>query len=182
MLQTDRLILRPWREADREAYAALNADPEVMHDYPVLPERAWVDAKFDRYSVHFRDHGFGRWVLQRKGDGVLLGYTGILPTWPGHPYGEGMEIGWRLVRSAWGQGYATEAAKAALADGFGRLGFDEVVAYTLETNLRSQAVAHRSGMSRDPACDFHAGLHPDGSAKDQWKVYKAKPGTWPSGV
>ena len=179
MIETDRLILRPWREADRESYAALNADPEVMHDYPALPERDWVDAKFDRYSAHFRNHGFGRWMLERKSDGQTLGYTGIMPIWPEHPYGEGMEIGWRLVRSAWGQGYASEAATAALADGFGRLGFDEVVAYTTETNDRSQAVMRRSGMTYDPGRDFHHPDQADGSSLRRWLIYVATPQTWP---
>ena len=180
MIETDRLILRPWREEDRESYAALNADPEVMHDYPALPERPWVDAKFDRYSAHFREQGFGRWMLERKADGAPLGYAGIMPVWPDHPYGTGMEIGWRLMRSAWGQGYATEAARASLADGFGRLGFDEVVAYTSETNVPSQAVMRRSGMTRASVRDFHQPDRPDGSSSRRWLVYVATARSWPA--
>ncbi len=178
MIETERLILRPWEERDRESYAALNTDPEVMHDYPVLPERVWVDAKFDRYTEHFSDHGFGRWMLERKSDGAVLGYTGIMPMRLGHPFEEGMEIGWRLARAAWGHGYASEAARAALADGFGRLGFEEVLAYTAETNVRSQAVMRRSGMNHDPARDFHHPDQGDGLSLRRWVVYAATPQTW----
>lgn len=88
--------------------------------------------------------------------GTFLGYARIMPVLRGHPLGVHNEIGWRLNREAWGQGYASEAAKAALDDGFARLGLKEILSYTAETNLRSQAVMERIGMSRTPAKDFIA--------------------------
>jgi RimJ/RimL family protein N-acetyltransferase len=88
--------------------------------------------------------------------GEFLGYAGLMPLGPDHPLGPGVEIGWRLARHAWGQGYATEAAAAALQDGFGRLGFGEILAYTAPDNPRSQAVMARLDLRRDPSRDFTA--------------------------
>ncbi len=154
MIETERLILRPWTEEDRAFYAALSADPDVMHDYPVLPPRGEVDAKFALYRDHFETHGFGRWLLERKPDGAALGFSGLMPVRDDHPLAPGVEISWRLFKPAWGLGYASEAARAALADGFGRLGFEEIVSYTSPENTRSQAVMRRAGMIRDPGRDY----------------------------
>jgi RimJ/RimL family protein N-acetyltransferase len=103
----------------------------------------------------FDRHGFCRWALESL-DGSFLGYTGIMPGHEGHPLGPHFEIGWRLVRKAWGQGYATEAGKAALDDAFTRIRLTEVIAYTAPDNFRSRAVMARLGMQRDPSRDFRA--------------------------
>jgi len=155
ILLTPRLRLRPWREADRDAFAALAADPEVMRDLGGPLDRARSDAKLDRYRAAFDRHGFCRWAVESLSEEVL-GYAGIMPLEPDHPLGPGVEIGWRLMRRAWGQGYATEAAAAALQDGFGRLGFGEILACTAPDNLRSQGVMGRLGLRRDPSRDFTA--------------------------
>jgi RimJ/RimL family protein N-acetyltransferase len=155
IINTARTRLRCWREADREAFAALHAHPEVMLDYGGTLSRAESDAKFDRYVAAFNQLGFCRWAIERL-DGEFLGYAGIMPSPPQHPLGPHMEIGWRLVRHAWGHGYATEAAAAALNDGFTRAGLTEVVAYTASDNLRSQAVMARLRLQRDPTRDFTA--------------------------
>jgi len=155
ILTTPRLRLRPWREEDRDAFVALTADPEVMRDLGGPLDRARSDAKLDRYRAAFDRHGFCRWAVESLAEEVL-GYAGIMPLGPDHPLGPGVEIGWRLMRHAWGQGYATEAAAAALQDGFGRLGFGEILAYTAPDNLRSQAVMARLGLRRDPSRDFTA--------------------------
>lgn len=154
MMQTPRLILRPWRETDRPVFAAMNADPEVMHDYPAPLSRAESDAKLDRYQSNIDRAAFGRWVIERREDAAFLGYTGMMPIFADHPCAPGVEIGWRMIRAAWGFGYASEAAAAALRDGFDRLGLAEVIAYTGVGNLRSQAVMRRLGMVRDAARDF----------------------------
>ena len=155
VIQSERLRLRSWRESDRSAFANLNADPDIMYDLGGPLDRSRSDAKFDRYVAAFERHGFCRWALEDLG-GALLGYTGIMPSPPDHPLGPHVEIGWRLKRSVWGNGYATEAATAALRDGFTRLGLSEILSYTAPDNQRSQAVMTRLRLQRDPLRDFTA--------------------------
>lgn len=152
-ISTPRLTLRNWCEEDRAAFAALHADPEVMYDLGGSFDRTHSDAKFDRYVTAFDQHGFCRWAIL-DANGRFIGYTGIMPHGADHPLGVHVDIGWRLARPAWGRGYATEAAKAALDDGFRRLAFREVLAYTSSNNLRSQSVMTRAGMVREPRRDF----------------------------
>ena len=155
VIDTLRTRLRCWQEADREAFAAMNAHPEVMLDLGGPISRAASDAKLDRYAAAFSRYGFCRWAVESR-DGAFLGYAGVMPSHEDHPLGPHFEIGWRLMRSAWGYGYATEAAKAALHDVFTRVGLREVVAYTAPDNLRSQAVMDRLRLQREPSRDFTA--------------------------
>jgi RimJ/RimL family protein N-acetyltransferase len=155
MIETPRFRLRRWEERDRAPFAAMNADPQVMHDLGGPISRAESDAKLDRYAASFARDGLSRWVLESR-DGEFLGYTGILRRAEHDPLGPHHEIGWRLVRDAWGHGYATEAAKAALRDGFTRAKLKEVLSYTSPDNLRSQAVMARLGLKRDASRDFTA--------------------------
>jgi RimJ/RimL family protein N-acetyltransferase len=152
-LRTARLTLRPWRETDKPAFAALNADREVAADLGGPLPRAVSDAKLDRYRATFDRHGFSRLAIEDSQQ-AFVGYAGVMPSAPDHPLGPHTEIGWRLVRAAWGKGYATEAARAVLEDAFARLGVREVLAYTAADNVRSQAVMGRIGMRRDPLLDF----------------------------
>jgi len=151
-------------QVDQDAFAAMHADPEVMHDYGGLISRRESDAKLERYAATYRRHGFSRWAIEGQ-EGEFLGYAGIMPARPGHPLGSHFDIGWRLVRRVWGQGYATEAARAALDDAFARVGLSEVIAYTAVDNLRSQAVMDRLHMRRDPSRDFTA----DYGAIKEWR-------------
>ncbi len=156
--RTDRLVLRGWREDDREPFAALNADPEVMRHYPAPLTRAQSDAMAARAGEHLEREAWGLWAVEvvgagPGGHGRFAGYTGL--SVPGFdPFASAVEIGWRLARWAWGHGYATEAATAALAVGFDELGLDEIVSFTAVPNERSQAVMRRIGMTRDPDGDF----------------------------
>jgi RimJ/RimL family protein N-acetyltransferase len=153
-IETPRARLGPWRGDQFADFAALHADPEVMWDQPdgVLSE-AESAAKFARYRGAFERLGFCRWALEDR-DGGFLGYVGVMPGRPGHPLGDHLEIGWRLARCGWGFGYATEAARAALADVFSRGLGSEVLSYTAPDNRRSQAVMARLNLERDPARDF----------------------------
>ena len=155
MIETERLILRPWREEDRDDLARMCADPNVMVDYPKPQTREESDARFDRYRETFAKRGFCRWAVARRSDGKFLGYTGINSTFsPDHPLAPDVEIGWRLIREAWGFGYASEAALASLRDGFARCKLDKVYSFTTRENLRSLAVMRRIGLNRDEARDF----------------------------
>lgn len=153
-LRTERLLLRRWTDADRVPFAELNADPVVMEHFPSLLTRAEADATLDRIDRHFDEHGFGLWAMERLADGVFLGFTGLaVPRFDAH-FTPCVEVGWRMARHAWGAGYATEAAQAAVADGFERLELPQIVAMTVPANVRSRAVMERLGMHCDRADDF----------------------------
>lgn len=163
-LRTPRLLLRPWRLQDREPFAALNADPEVMRHFPAPLDRATSDAFADRIGARLDDLGWGLWAVEV--DGVFAGFTGLNPVpeavrdlLVGRPE---TEVGWRLARWAWSHGYATEAATAVLAFGFEQLALPEIVSFTARSNVRSRAVMQRLAMTRDPADDFdHPALAAD---------------------
>jgi RimJ/RimL family protein N-acetyltransferase len=173
ILATDRLRLRTWEDRDRDGLAAMHAHPEVMADYGGVIDRAGSDAKLDRYATTFARHGFGRWLVETPA-GEFLGYAGVAPGPDRHPLGPHFEVGWRFTRAAWGHGYATEAAKAALADAFGRAGLTEILSYTAPDNLRSQAVMGRLGLERDASRDFTAQY----DTAPAWRglVWVARPG------
>ena len=154
-LETLRLRLRHWHEADWDEFATLHADPDVNADLGGAFSQAKSYRKFSRYIKAQREYGHSRWVIEDKG-GTFLGYAGIMPVSEEHSLGSHNEIGWRLNRAAWGQGFASEAAAVALEDGFKRLSLTEVLSYTAPDNLRSQAVMKRIGMTRDSRKDFTA--------------------------
>jgi RimJ/RimL family protein N-acetyltransferase len=152
-LRTERLLLRRWRAEDREPFAAINADPVVMEHFPSTLTRAESDALMDRLELAFEEHGFGLWALEARDTGRFLGFTGLsVPrfhaSWMDDRHQPVVEVGWRLAREAWGAGLATEAARAALRFGFEELALPEVVSFTTVTNLRSQTVMRRLGMTR----------------------------------
>jgi RimJ/RimL family protein N-acetyltransferase len=152
-LATRRLRMRPWRESDREPFAALNADPEVMAFFPALLSRAASDASIDAWQAQFTQRGWSNWALELADSGQFIGYTGLSVPVRVLPFSPCVEIGWRLPRFAWGHGYATEAAREALRFGFEDLGLPEIVSFTTHLNVRSRAVMERIGM-RDAQQDF----------------------------
>jgi RimJ/RimL family protein N-acetyltransferase len=160
--RTERLLLRQWRDEDWAPFAALNADREVMRHFPSTLDQEESDAFAYRNAALLEVNGWGLWAVEVVESGEFVGFVGLnQPQWTA-AFTPCTEVGWRLARSAWGKGYATEAARAALAVAFGPLGLDEVVSFTTVANDRSRAVMERLGMTRDPAEDFdHPKLGPD---------------------
>ncbi|MGJ4889264.1 GNAT family N-acetyltransferase [Bradyrhizobium sp. HKCCYLRH3099] len=154
IIQTERLTLREWRDDDRAPFAAMSADPAVMRYLRALPTRQACDQWIDFQIKHHAEHGFGFWVVEERASGAFLGATGLFRVFFDAPFTPAVEIGSRLSRAAWGQGIATEAARAALAFGFDKLGLDEVIAYAAPANEASQNVMRKLGMVRDEASDF----------------------------
>ena len=153
-LLSDRLRLRRWRGTDRAPFAALNADPVVMEHFPAMLTAEQSNAFIDRIETTFEEQALGLWAVEVVETAAFAGYIGLWPaTFEAH-FTPAMEIGWRLAKEFWGQGYATEGARAALADGFERVGLDEVVSFTSTTNEPSWRVMERIGMTRDSADDF----------------------------
>ena len=153
-LTTERLMLRQWRQADREPFAALNADPRVMEFFPACLDRAQSDAAADRIESHFARHGFGLWAVELPGTAPFIGFIGLsIPRFEAH-FTPCVEIGYRLARAYWGKGYAPEGAKRVLAHGFDQLQLTEIVSFTARVNLRSRAVMERIGMRYDASDDF----------------------------
>jgi RimJ/RimL family protein N-acetyltransferase len=140
--------MRRWRETDRDPYAALNADPEVMRYFPATLDRAASDTSIDRMEGLFQRQGFGLWALEVASTAEFIGFTGLNPMPDGTPGAGGMEIGWRLARHAWHHGYATEAATAAASLAFSGIGLDQIWSITAVLNQPSQAVMRRLGMTR----------------------------------
>jgi len=156
-LETDRLVIRAWEPRDRDPYAAIVMDPEVRRFYFDVPTRAEVDAMLDRFIAFYERDGFGFLPVERKSDGALLGDVGFIPVGMPVRGAPPVEIGWLLGKQYWGQGYAPEAAQAWIDYGFNELNFDEIVAWTTETNLPSQRVMQKLGMRTSPEDNF---IHP----------------------
>ena len=161
-LDTERLVLRRWGDADREPFARLNADPEVARFLSGPMTRADSDALIERIESGFDADGFGLWAVEVVDTAEFIGFTGLTRTRFTAHFTPAVEVGWRLARAAWGHGYATEAARAALEYGFGPAGLDAIVSFTTRANIRSRAVMDRLGMTHDEADDFdHPMLPPD---------------------
>lgn len=156
MIVTERLVLRPWTSTDADVMIAMNRDPDVMRwlGDPLEPHESI--RILERFQAHYDRHGFCPWCVEYRSEPI--GWIGLwYPLFRPEP-----EIGWRLVRSAWGYGLATEGARGALDDIFGRVGVDDIISFTTERNRRSRAVMDRLGMVRDLEGDFlHPSLPPD---------------------
>ena len=155
-VETRRLLLREWAEGDRAPFAALNADPEVMRHFPSTLTAAESDALVERIRTGWQDRGYGLWAVEVLATGDFIGFVGLSsPSWE-MPFTPCVEVGWRLARHSWGQGYAPEAALAALAWGFEHVALpgDEVVSFTTTANANSRRVMEKIGLHHDPADDF----------------------------
>ena len=160
-IATDRLLLRKWCAADRDPLAAMLADQRYSRFMPGPSPRSAADAQFERIQHQIEVHGFGPWVVELPDTAQFSGFLGLgIPrhTLPASPC---VEIGWHLSPSFWGQGYATEGARAALQFGFEQLVLDEIVSFTVPANIASRRVMEKIGMTRDLDGDFdHPALKP----------------------
>jgi RimJ/RimL family protein N-acetyltransferase len=154
-LRTQRLILRQWREDDRELFHLINSDPEVMAFFPRRRDRAQSDALMDLLNREIGSDGFGLAAVEIAETGETAGFCGLSPVDLEPVFTpETIEIAWRLARPFWGKGIASEAAREWLRYGFEDLGLDQVIAIAVQANRRSIAVMERIGMRRDDAGDF----------------------------
>ena len=177
-LPTPRLLLRPLRQGDLPALAAMNADPEVMEHFPAPLGGTASEVMAARIADHAREHGFGFWAVEAPGVAVFTGIAGLLvPRFQAH-FTPCVEIGWRFAREYWGRGYATEAARALLDFAFTRLELEELVSLTVPANGRSRRVMERIGMTRDPADDFDHPDLPDGHRLRRHILYRLTRSAW----
>jgi RimJ/RimL family protein N-acetyltransferase len=173
-LETERLLLRAWREADREPFARMNADPAVMEFFPACLSRVESDHGVDRVENHFRERGFGLFAAELRSESTFIGFIGLNVTRFVAHFTPCVEIGWRLAAAYWGQGLATEGARAALRYGFETLALNEIVSFTVPANMRSRRVMEKLGMTHDPTDDFdHPGLEA-GHPKRRHVLYRLK--------
>ncbi len=156
-IETARLRLRDWTDADAEPFAALNADRRVMEFFPAALTRAESDAQMAAIRAFLAERGYGLYAAEETASGRFIGFIGLShPSFEAH-FTPAVEIGWRLAREVWGQGYATEGARAVAGHAFGPLGLDALVSFTAEWNRPSRRVMEKIGMTHDPAEDF---FHP----------------------
>ena len=173
-LETERLLLRQWRPADREPFARLNADPAVMEFFPACLSRAESDQGVDQVEKHFRERGFGLFAAELRRDGAFIGFIGLnVPRFVAH-FMPCVEIGWRLAAAYWGQGLATEGAREVVRYGFESLALNEIVAFTVPGNMRSRRVMEKLGMTHDSADDFDHPDLPEGHPMRRHVLYRIK--------
>ncbi|AIY43161.1 acetyltransferase [Collimonas arenae] len=177
-LESPRLLLRQWRDDDLAELAAMCADPQVMRYFPAVLSYQESAALLGRMHDHFARHGFGFWALQRKDNDEFIGLTGLLQVGFDAPFTPAVEIGWRLARQHWGQGFAREAASTALAAGFQQLGLEQIVSFTADTNLPSQKVMQAIGMQRDSIDDFQHPKLADGHPLKPHMLYRITKAQW----
>ena len=177
-IRTARLLLRGWREDDRPPFAALNTDPAVVEFLAGARTRAESDRLVDTIVRGWAEQRYGLWALERLDDGQFIGFTGLSSPGFDAPFMPAVEVGWRLARDAWGQGYATEAAHAAIAFGFDTVGLDEIVSFTATANIRSRRVMERLELTHDPADDFDHPRLPPGHALRRHVLYRLSRAAW----
>jgi len=152
----------------------MNADTQVMEFFVERLSREKSDALVDRAESHFRQHGFGPYAAEFRGDGTFIGFIGLsIPSFQTH-FTPCVEIGWRLAADHWGQGLATEGARAAVRYGFEILGLEEIVSFTVPRNTRSRRVMEKLGMTHNPADDFDHPLLPVGHPLQRHVLYRLR--------
>jgi RimJ/RimL family protein N-acetyltransferase len=178
MIETERLRLREWRDADLAPFADLCADPVVREHFPatLTPEQSaeWAG----RIRQHFARHGYGLWAVERGNRAPFIGYLGLSVVGFEAHFTPAVEIGWGFARTAWGRGYASEAARAVLRHGFERLGLAEVVSFSVPANTRSWGLMKGIGMQRNPLEDFDHPALPEGHPLRRHVLYRLAADDW----
>lgn len=160
-IETERLVLRDWREEDLDPFFHLNADPEVMEFFPSVLTRDESDAFATEIRRRVEVNGVGFWAVEEKVSRRFIGFVGLNTPQIEMPFPSAMEVGWRLVKHAWGRGYATEAAKASLRIAFEDVKVPEVVSFTSILNTRSIAVMERIGLRNRGRTFVHPSVPPN---------------------
>lgn len=167
IIETDRLCLRQWQASDFAIFAEINADPEVMAYFPKLLPESVSNIIAKKCQQLIKDKGWGLWAVsikpssERHDNGAFIGFVGLNETHADMSFAPAVEIAWRLHKQYWGQGYATEAARAALLFAFTELELNEVVSFTAVINERSQLIMERIGMTNTQANFYHPALNAD---------------------
>jgi RimJ/RimL family protein N-acetyltransferase len=180
-IETERLLLRPWRDSDLGPFAELNTDVRVMEFFLSTLPRSESDAFAMKVRAHFDEHGYGLWAVEVKEGAPFIGFVGLATVTFEAPFVPAVEIGWRLAHASWGRGYASEAARASLRLAFEELALDEVVSFTVETNQRSRAVMERIGMHHVSAGDFDHPRIPESHPLCRHALYRLGRAEWASG-
>ncbi len=174
ILESERLILRPWSQEDKKPFAAMNADPDVMRFFPSPSSEDQSNASVDRAIEHQKNYSFCFWAAELKSDNSFAGFIGLQHVPDSLPCAPAVEIGWRLAKHTWGRGLAPEGARAALKYGFNVLKLDEIVSLAPKLNEPSLRVMQKIGMVTDPAEDFDHPLLDDDSPLKPCKLYRLK--------
>ncbi|WP_262695577.1 GNAT family N-acetyltransferase [Kordiimonas aquimaris] len=172
---TDRLILRTWRDEDRQAFTEINTDPDVMRYFPALQPASVSNASVDKRIAHQEKHGVCFWAAELIESHEFVGFIGMEYVHEDIPYAGSLEIGWRLAKEYWGRGLAPEGARACLAYAFSALKAKHVVSFTTENNLSSRRVMEKIGMVHEPQHDFDHPEVPDDSSLKRHVLYRIKP-------
>ena len=178
MLTTSRLLLRRWKNSDREPFAALNADARVMQFLPHPLTAGESDSLVDRIETHFREHGFGLLAAELRETGAFIGYIGLAVSRFVASFTPCVEMGWRLAAEHWNRGLATEGARAVLRHAFEALKLDELVSFTVPANRASRRVMEKLGMVHSPAEDFDHPNLPEGHPLRRHVLYRINRPSW----
>jgi ribosomal-protein-alanine N-acetyltransferase len=177
-LFTQRLILRSWRDSDRQPFAGMSEDADVMEYLRPLSTRDACNAWIDFQINHQSSHGFCLWALESRASGLFMGAVGLLHVSFAARFTPAVEVGWRLARPFWGQRFAVEAARAALQFGYEEICLTEVVAHASVQNGRSRRMMAKLGMSHDCTDDFDRPRIPESDPLRRHVLYRLTRDAW----
>ncbi len=174
MIETERLLLRRWKEDDHEPFYQLNSDARVMEFFPQCLTRAESDSLVERVTDHFKKHGFGLFAAELRREQTFIGFVGLaVPSCKAH-FTPCVEIGWRLAANYWGRGLATEGARAVVKYAFDELALDALVSFTVPENIRSRRLMEKIGMTHDASDDFDHPNLPEGHPLRRHVLYRLR--------